>query len=275
MMPAEWYEYHANALPENATPEDEAKRDFNLSILADKKPYFMTYIYPELRKDYMDYIKSSAKKCRTVFRRSLTSILNARPEDLSEEEATFALYYRKRLPVNDGMCVMNRICRRVEERIDGKLRKHLGDLAMDVSLLKHGSEKHDIRKVEDLRKLYNDYCRYVQERGIRARLLEDAGVNAVRRRMDREMVMDRFRRDAFSVCNNAQDLCDMLVDICYKKEDAKQFLWDICPDGAFRNLLEKHDNKLHYPAQDPDGDIEFNGKRFRMVEKESEVWSNL
>ena len=50
-MPKAWHDrHHALAV------EDTERRKLYLSILADKKPYFMRYIYPDLAKQYNTYI---------------------------------------------------------------------------------------------------------------------------------------------------------------------------------------------------------------------------
>ena len=53
-MPKYWYNRSSNSVEE---VPNEKERRFNLRILADKKPYFMRYIYPNLMSQYRNYIK--------------------------------------------------------------------------------------------------------------------------------------------------------------------------------------------------------------------------
>ena len=48
----------------------------------------------------------------------------------------------------------------------------------------------------------------------------------------------------------------------------QQFAWDVCGDVIIENLLEKNNYVISYPTQDESGDVEFNGFRFSMVQKQ-------
>lgn len=56
-MPTTWYTSNDLNINEDDTPEQIAEKEFNLRILANKKPYFMNYIYPEQKKQYDTYVK--------------------------------------------------------------------------------------------------------------------------------------------------------------------------------------------------------------------------
>jgi hypothetical protein len=42
----------------------------------------------------------------------------------------------------------------------------------------------------------------------------------------------------------------------------------LCGEQIIKNLLEKANNKVSYPIQNDNGDIEFGGKRFSMHDEE-------
>ena len=75
-MPRSWHDRHAA----NTIEVDEIRRFYN-RIVADKKPYFMIYIYPSLMKQYNTYIKNTNKNALREFRLSVDE-LEALPEDL-------------------------------------------------------------------------------------------------------------------------------------------------------------------------------------------------
>ena len=64
-------------------------------------------------------------------------------------------------------------------------------------------------------------------------------------------------------CPNEVELCDIVLDICYRKEGSKQFAWDVSGDQIVRNLLNKHDNKLSYPETGGD-EFTYGGVGFKM-----------
>lgn len=89
------------------------------------------------------------------------------------------------------------------------------------------------------------------------------------------MFVEYFRSECYKVCSNEDELCDILLDLCYQRETSKQFAWDICGNVIIKNLLDKNNGIIHYPQLvDKDGDFEYCGKQFKIFEKELEVTSD-
>ena len=53
-MPKEWYKVNPNLIKEDDDDETIKLKEFNMSVLADKKPYFFIYNYPELKTKLKD-----------------------------------------------------------------------------------------------------------------------------------------------------------------------------------------------------------------------------
>ena len=261
-MPRSWYDYHANSIPEGSSEEDEARRSFNISILADRKPYFMRYIYPTLMKQYKTYMKNVETKCAREFRMSLQELLATPAEERTGEQADFVGYYERRMPVGIGNCVMNRICRRFEEEFDGKIKSFCEE-PFDYAIMKSGAEytgtqASKIRRVyEEHNEALKDYESIVKAK----RVLRNPG--------DKRMMEAEFRRRCLDICNNADILCDIVLDMCYSRSGTKSFAWDVCSQNIILNLARRHDMALSYPRQDDEGDIEYCGKRFSI---QKAVW---
>ena len=66
------------------------------------------------------------------------------------------------------------------------------------------------------------------------------------------------------VCNNEEQLCDLLLDYCYKYNGNKEILWNVCGETIFKRLLQN--STLSYPFADPNGDFEVQGKKYVMKE---------
>ena len=257
-MPRSWYDYHANALPEDATEEQIAAREFNLRILADRKPYFMQYIYPTLRKEYKAYMKSVETKCIREFRMSLQELLNLSEDELTEDQAKFIAYYRRRLPVSDNNCVMNRICRKFEALFDGKMKQWTEE-PFDYTIMKSGAE-YTPRQFSEIKKIYDRHGEWIEEMHVRAqrsRMTPDG-------QGDEELWQAWFKRQCQDVCSNREILCDIVLDICYRKSSSKEFAWDIVSHDIIENLVRRRDGTFFYPARDADGDFEYAGMRFTM-----------
>lgn len=254
-MPKEWYDRNANRSSEI---EDEERRQFNLRIIADKKPYFMRYIYPTMMRQYNTYISNTNKKAIREFRLTMDELL-AKPEcDRSPEEQEFVNYYFSKMPVGNHDCVMNRICKRFEAEFDGYIAKHSGDGEFDYTIMKSGQE-YTQTQYNTVMRLYTAYNRRVQDYmqyAKKERLDEDECAN------QRIIMIQEFKSECQEACSNKQQLCDILLDICYQKEGSKQFVWDLASEEIIDNLLAANNYEIAYPVRDDAGDVVFGGERF-------------
>lgn len=258
-MPREWHD-RRSAL----NIADAEKRRLYLSILADRKPYFMRYIYPDLMKQYNTYIKNTDKKAQREFGASIAELEAKEPDTITDREREFLCYYHQCMPVGMGDCVINRICRKFEDEFDGYIGKRSGDIDFDYTIMKSGAEYSQTQYNAILR-LFTDYNRRVR----------DYTVFATRERVDNDeatfhsyMMNVEFRNACDAVCSNGQSLCDILLDICYQRGATKRFVWNMCGKEIVANLLARKGNKISYPVLDQEGQIEFCGNRFSIHEKE-------
>ena len=74
-MNNEWYYRGACKVKESDNEEIKSIKLFNKTILADKKPYFMRYIYPQTMNEYNTYVDKVNKKCILEFRISIDELL--------------------------------------------------------------------------------------------------------------------------------------------------------------------------------------------------------
>ena len=255
-MPREWYDWHSVS-----GIEDEDKRRLYQSLLADRKPYFMRYIYPDLMKRYNSYIKTINQKSLRGFDLSIEELLAKPADELNDEQKTFLYYFNRMMPVGTGDCVVNSICKKFEKAFDGHVKRHNSKNSFDYEIMKVNSEysKSQRRTIE---KLYEDYTRRVR----------DYTVFAGRERVDSDEAVSRlytmseeFRSACDVVCPNAQVLCDILLDICYQRSGTKGFVWNMCGTEIIENLLQKKGGLIQFPTLDHDGDIHFGGRSFSLV----------
>lgn len=259
-MPRYWYDYHSNKLSDNPSRNDIKRRKFNLRILADKKPYFMRYIYPTLMKDYNTYIKNTNVKCIREFRMDLSELLAIDKSERTQKQNDFIWFYNSRMPVGMNDCVMNRICKRFEAEFDGFIKMHASKEDFDYSILKDDSEytKTQYYAVAKLYDQHNDRTKSFINLQNRVRVDTDGyETDAIRR---------EFTAECLKICSNANVLCNIVVDMCYQKIGTQQFAWDVCGFEIYTNLLKRNGWKISFPTEDPDGDIVYCGKRFSMKE---------
>ena len=127
-MPKSWYDWRSN-------------KDDNMgqAIAADKKPYFMRYVYPELMARYNKYVKSVNKKSIREFTYDLLNLQTR--EDLTDEQFLFLEYYNRKMPVGLHNSVMNRICWKIEKEFE-KINFSDSEQKFDKNILKFKDVKY-------------------------------------------------------------------------------------------------------------------------------------
>jgi hypothetical protein len=257
-MPREWHDRHA--ANQIADPE---KRKFYRSIVADKKPYFMRYIYPALMKQYNTYIKNTDRSALREFQMTVEEMGKLPHNQLTERQKDFLRYYESRLPVGTGDCVMNKICRRFEEEFDGYIGKNLGRVKFDYEIMKGGAD-YTYAQMTAVKKLYEEYQKKLQSYAVFSRyerVDEDELVSTV------SGMKEEFIRECDAICQNSTVLCDIILDLCYCRSASKRFAWDICPEAIIRNLLSNNDWQISAPVVSQDGEIEYCGTKYSVITK--------
>lgn len=260
-MPREWHDRHAvNQMT------DEAKKRFYRDIVADKKPYFMRYIYPALMKQYNTYIRNTNRNALREFQMTVEEMMEIPSKDLTERQSDFLRYYKVRMPVGTGNCVMNKICRRFEDEFDGFIGKALGGAKFDYTIMKSGAE-YSTSQMAAVKKLYDEYNKKLQSYAVFSyyeRADEDETISAI------SSMKEEFIRECEQICQNRTTLCDIILDVCYRRGTSKKFAWDICGDEIIHNLLANNDWTISAPIVAEDGDIEFCCGKYKVITKRLE-----
>ena len=258
-MPREWHDRHSVNMI-----EDPETRRMYLKLVADKKPYFMRLIYPMLMKQYNTYIKNTNKNALREFQMSIDEMLALPASELTDRQRDFLRYYHSRMPVGDNDCVMNRICRRFEKEFDGYLGRHNADVEFDYTIMKSGVE-YSRSQYNAILKLYENYNKRLRNYAVFANYERVDEYDAFSHMLE---MRTEFTQECTKICQNRFILCDIVLDICYKKSSTKRFAWEMCGDEIIQNLLARNNGILSYPTLDADGEIEFGGNRFTVKQIE-------
>lgn len=261
-MPRTWHDRHAaNKI------ESERERGFYRSIVAERKPYFMRYIYPALMKQYNTYIKNTDRNALREFQMTVSEMKKLPYKELTDRQKDFLRYFDYRMPVGTGDCVMNKICRRFEEEFDGYIGKHNMSVEFDYTIMKSDGE-YSRSQYYAIKKLYEDYNKRLQSYMIFVNYEHIDKENSI----TEMLIMDEdFRKECASICPNEQTICDIILDICYTKNSTKKFAWSMCGHSIIHNLLLKNNQLISFPTIDSDGDIMYCGERYTVKSKKIEV----
>lgn len=261
-MPRTWHDRHSvNKI------EDDDIREFYRNIVADKKPYFMRYIYPALMKQYNTFIKNTNKNALREFNMTVDEMINLPFSELTDRQAEFLRYYKYRLPVGVGDCVMNKICKRFEEEFDGYIGKRNSEIKFDYRFMKNNSE-YSYPQYSAIRKLYDDYNQRLRSYAIFA---DNERIDEYESNSEIMVMNTEFKKECSIICPNRDVLCNIILDICYTRSSTKRFAWNMCGAEIIHNLLLQNNNTISFPVIDKDGDIEYCCNKFSVVSKKIEV----
>lgn len=261
-MPKEWHDRHSvNKI------EDTEKREFYRKIVADKKPYFMRYIYPALMKQYNTYIKNTNKNSLREFQMTVDELKQIPEEELTERQRDFLKYFEYRLPVGMHNCVMNKICFKIEKEFDSYTSKNSASKIFDYTILRSDAE-YTPRQYTGIKRLYDEYRKRLISYSIFA---DYERVDNVDSKSTISIINSEFREECDKICPNSEALCNIILDICYSRNSTKKFAWDMCGEQIIKNLLNKANGNINYPTLCNSGTISYGGNKFKIENKIIEV----
>lgn len=209
-MPAYWYNM-------KACGDDK----FLQSICADKKPYFMVYVYASKKKELADYIKTQNLKCISLFRMTVDELMEL--ENKTQQQEDFLFWYNRMMPIGYADCAMNKICKYVEKQFEGHVSKVKHDADFNYETLKvkrRCTEKHR-QELLELCELYgkcvDNYRKNASENN------PDPESN----NMSRNHLAQKFKKEAEEICPNDDERLNIILDMCYGSSCNRMFCWDV------------------------------------------------
>lgn len=261
-MPRYWHDRSDLKIKDSDTDEEREQKKFNSRIVADKKPYFMKYVYPDLMAEYNKYIKDTNKKCIREFKIGMVDLIKKSNKTVPERE--FVDYYEKLMPVGTNKCVVNRICWMFEDEFAGYLSSKNKGKVFDFSILKSGVD-YSHSHYKKISKIYDEYLHDAQ---LYNTLIKTERLDKDEQSLRRSLMINKFRTECEQICPDESELCDIVIDLTYNTSKSKQFAWDVCGNTIIKNILKNNGGVIHYPLHVEKGDFEFAGEQFVMCEKE-------
>ena len=297
-IPKSWYSYFPNKIITQQMLEDDKKaeiqatqegneefkrtvfeedvdggcvleqKEFNLRILADKKPYFMIYVYDHLKRRYNKYIEGINMNSIRRYGMNFNELLELHRNDkTTEDQIAFIDWVEIKMPVDMSPSVMNKICNVFENEFDDYNLKIRESGTFDYSIMM-SDEEYDKSTFNKIKNLHKEFQNAIKEYVINCNNVNKDDEEIAN---EKNVFFEDFRERAMAICTNEKVLCNIVLDICYQSETNKQFAWDMCGKQIVKNLLDINENQITYIEKDEFGDIEFLGESFTEKKKKVEV----
>lgn len=258
-MPKYWYDIHK--INKNDT--------FNMSILANKKPYFFIYNYENLKSEYNKFIKKSQEKCIMLFGKNINSLME-KPSTIEEND--FIYWYNVLNPITDYPSTMNKISHYCEQAFVDCLKiLNSKKATFDYTILKNDKFKYTPEIFNSVKKLCDEYRKKCEEQTIKDKTSFKKSNKTIRYYDNKLILTKSLKEELFTICNNQYELANIMLDLFYNDNKNKQFAWDISGEIFIENLLEKNNHQIKFLELSENGDVEYNGFNFteRIVNYES------
>lgn len=266
-MPSYWYD---KRVAKKMAEEDESEENkINERIVAYRKPYFMTYVYPDLKKKNRDY----NLKCR------YGSILKWSNKNIKSVDDLYASN-RKTKRMKDSIkthdyivgyngCTVNKISKLFEDEFYRVNTKGFSNKEFDHTILKSNVE-YSRKTYDSILEVYRDYKNKVRKFKTDS---QTQRYDEYEIAYQKKLFVDMFKARCEIICSNENELCDILVDMCYTSESMKQFAWEICGYVMINNLLKNNNYEVSFPVLSCRDDSEFVycGDNYKMGKKIIEV----
>lgn len=262
-MPKSWYDYYANKIDEvNDSDEEKERKRLYQRICAHKKPYFFSFNYLSLKTEYDKYIANVELKSSSMFKMKYTDL--KKKECKTEEEQQFVQWAEHRMPLDMSPCIMNRICWAVEE--DMAELQLVPREKFDSSMIKSGYNYSPalFRAISDAYKQYKQcVSNFIKKKKTEYYVDEDNENDEGYEDIDQ--LREQFAEKCYNLCPNQYELCDILIDLCYKGRNDKDIVWFVCGDVIIENLLKNNNDNMYYPQKvDSEGEFWCCGHQFVM-----------
>ena len=217
------------------------------SMVVKKKPYFFIYLYSTLMNDYKAYEKNFNSISLTHFGIPIKALL--RKKEHTEGELNLIRKYRKYSPVLETDCIMNILCKEIENmEFDIKYKPNC------VSLLPEFAEKIDVdeEKIQSLTSIYKKYKAQKKYKGIEALVdnegIQDDDMNEILRNV-LYANRDEYKNEMIELFTSSKELFNYLIVMCDRNNWSYDCIWDIVgediidiiPYGDTKVVVEKED----------------------------------
>ena len=257
-FPKSWRHWvHINKDDDDITKAEKYKYN---SMVVKKKPYFFIYLYSTLMNDYKNYEKNFNSISLTHFGVPIKALL--RKKDHTEGEMNLLRKYRKYSPVLETDCVMNILCKEIENvEFDIKYKPNC------TSLLPKFADRTEIDedKIVKLIELYKGYKAQRKYKGVEALVdnegIQDDDMNEILREV-LYANRDEYKNNMLDLFTSSKELFNHLVVMCERNNWSCDCIWDIVGDDIVDIIPY---GNAQVVVEDADG-FEYLGRNYKLEE---------
>lgn len=240
--------------PEKASSSEERDRIiFNNSMLIEKRPYFMRYLYPAYNKLYKTFLADIDRYSYTQYKVGYNSLKRGGNGKLIDKD--LEVFYNRINPLLTTQGTMNKVCYHMEKEMAEVKRSYTKKYDTEISKLLYdrsiGILESDVDKMRDI---HNQYTSFKSSKALAS---SEFSTYQQFYKYLRNYSLEEINSDIGYLANLA-------VYLCYHLDEGKRdFVWDCFGRGVVINL-SKHKKSVSVPILDSNGDISYLTQRYKM-----------
>jgi hypothetical protein len=242
-------------ITDEMSEEDVRRAKFNNSLLIEKRPVWMRYLYKKYAEKYKLHDAIYDNYSHTEFGISLKELLEK--ENATEEEAKIVSDYWKFNPFITTDSIMQKISDYMRSEINPIKTRARKSNSYDYSILMNKSVKLNKDKLKKMKDLIDIFLR--GKKNFKHYLDFDDHCENLRQ------FVRKIQDMATDISTNESELATYAVKILYEKGGDKNFVWKCFPNGLIENIVSNLGKNVFVPIQDNTGDIKFLGKTYSMI----------
>ena len=209
-----------------------------MRVCAERYPYFFQYRYLSMKRDYDAYKNTANNTAISKFNKTVEEMKKS--DSLTEEEAVFLDKYKNNCPMDESPGVQNRICWAVEKEFD-EFKTYKPQGISCLSILNYANINDNLHKEvrflcemckDDIKKQAKNFIKHNISDGDASRTTSE--------------IIKYYTSEMYKICPNEDELCDILIDLCYNFGFNKEILWVSCGDVIANRLLDKNNGTIRY-----------------------------
>ena len=237
--------------------------EFNLKLVADKRPYFFIHNYDKDKKGYRNFENMVDMYSVTHWNLTGKQLLNMSEDELTDEQKDYLDYATKKyceLSINDGS-TMWVLTNRAEEKLKEINMSLKGVNTKDLL-------KSDIKVTKDImNQIEVVYNRYVDKLKYVTKTIKDGLIDREEKSKLKNSMMEELQHEVlieFLQIADREIICNALIEITYKNKSNCSLVWDLFGDVIINNLLERHNYEMNVIVEDVNGEHEFKNKTYSV-----------
>lgn len=246
---------------EDDTPEEAQWKETMNHILLDRRAYFFKYRYSKSRQEWKEYENQKEIACCSKFNCTIDQLRAM--EERTQEQEKWLEDYAEYAPLIDSDSPMNLVCHWIEG-IDFAVKNKVKSKDVDWTIYLSDECEVPEEEKEEIIKAYN---RHLKDVAAKMNCMQDVSQSESDAMVYKQSI--RLMREKIGfVCGNPRAVTNVLVEYLYetKPSASKTLLWDAYGRYMVDAARSKSCYPLMFPMPDPEGDIEYLGKTYKMSE---------